>query len=84
MDKDLTVGEVLENIKKKLDDTEMRVFYGLVGALGDSMMIDQKILYWRKRYEKSKAKCNKMKAERDYWEDLFQKRYKEELNGNSL
>ena len=81
--KDSTVGEVLENIKKKLNDTEMKVFYGLIGAMGDSVMVEQKILYWRKRYENSKAKYNKMKAERDYWKNLFQKCYKEELNGKN-
>lgn len=81
--KNATVGDVLENIKKKLNDTEMRVIYGLIGSMGDCKMWEQKILYWRKRYEGSKAKYNKMKAERDYWQNLFQKCYKEELNGKN-
>lgn len=85
----ITVGTVWENVEKKLNKVELETVYALFSkALSrkskSKLPENQQILYWRKRYLGAKSRCEKMKAERDYWRDLWQKDFKEAHNGSSI
>lgn len=74
--KNSTLGDILININKKLNAVENRVFLALVGGglnRFNKRTESEKVLYWRKRYLGAKSRYEKMKAEKDYWRERWQK-----------